>query len=129
MQYSCSLDRHALTTLVVERFLGALAGNDVDAVLDCLHDCAHFCVQTHFMTASGKKEIGDALGRYSGKGAQVSVAELEPIVDAKNGRVAVVCAIRPQGSSETQSNTLFFRVRDDRIQDIYFYVSGENLFS
>ena len=129
MQYSCSLDREALTTLVVERFLGALDGNDVDSILDCLHDCAHFCVQTHFMTVSGKAAIGEAFNRYAQKGGTASVSEVEPIVDAKNGRVAIACAMQPKGSSETQGNTLFFRIREDRIQDMYFYLSGENPFS
>lgn len=127
MQYACSLDRQGLASLV-GRFVDALSNPDAETALGCLHDTAYFCVQTHFLTASGTDAIRSLLGAYSEQARRTDIADRQMIIDAKNGRVAVACSMRPEGG-DGQANTLFFRIRDDRIQEVYLYIAGENLFA
>jgi hypothetical protein len=124
MQYSCTLDRAGIAAMA-DRFVEAVASADREAALECLHDTAYFCVQTHFAAASGRQAIAAVLDRYREKVGSIEVTEAQSIVDAKNGRVAIACSMRPRGG-EAQGNTLFFRFRDDRIQDVFLYLSGEN---
>jgi hypothetical protein len=127
MQYACTLDRQGLASLA-DKLAGALGAESDAGAFEWLHDTAYFCVQTHFMTASGRDAIAAAFDRYQQQAAPGGLGDRHTIIDAKNGRVAISCAMRPR-QGEAQNNTIFFRVRENRIQELYLYSSGDNLFA
>ena len=127
MQYPCAVDREGLASLAT-RFIEALSADDAQAALNCLHDTAYLCVQSHFLAASGREGIAERLETFARKAGRTTLENVQTIVDAKNGRVAVACSMSPTGGAR-QENTMFFRVRDDRIQEAYLYIAGENLFA
>ena len=57
MQYEASLNRAELIDLALKRYFANVDAKNMDAVLDCFHDEALFCVQTAFTRHAGKAEL------------------------------------------------------------------------
>ena len=54
MQYEPTLSRAELIDFALNKYFARVDAKDMDAVLDCFHDTALFCVQTAFTRHSGK---------------------------------------------------------------------------
>ena len=127
MQYQSKLNRQQLVDLVVTRYFANIDRKDLDATLACFHDTALFTVQTSFAFHEGKESIrrmfADLFARYS----SIQHRDFNCTVDAKNGRIAanyITELVSGDGARLSYSNTNFWRVREDRFQEVYVYVSG-----
>lgn len=130
MQYEPTLNRAQLIDLAIQRYFASVDRKDMEAVLDCFHDEALFCVQTAFIRHSGKSEIRRMFEDFLGAWETIVHKNFTCTVDDKNGRVtasfeAVLTAA--DGHKVTFFNTNFWRVRDGRFQEVYVYFSGENV--
>ena len=57
MQYEPTLSRAELIELAIEKYFAKVDAKDMEAVLDCFHDEALFCVQTAFARHAGKAQL------------------------------------------------------------------------
>lgn len=130
MQYEATLDRAGLIDLAIRRYFANVDAKNMDAVLDCFHEEALFCVQTAFTRHAGKAEIRRMFEDFFGTWASIVHKDFVCTVDAKNGRItasfeAVLTA--EDGRKVNFFNTNFWRIRDGRFQEVYVYFSGENV--
>lgn len=129
MQYECALDRAGLIDLALTRYFASVDAKNLEATLDCFHDEALFCVQTAFTRHAGKGELRRMFQDFFAANAEIVHKDFTCTVDEKNGRIsacfeAVLTA--PDGSITRLFNTNFWRIRGDRFQEVYVYMSGEN---
>lgn len=130
MQYACTLDREGLIDLALHRYFARVDAKDVGAVLDCFHDEALFTVQTSFTRHSGKAEIRRMFEDFMGGYQTIVHKDFTTTVDAANGRIAAAfeAVLTDEAGQVTRLfNTNFWRVRDDRFQEVYVYMSGANV--
>jgi ketosteroid isomerase-like protein len=129
MQYQCALDRPGLVDLALHRYFASVDRKDLDATLACFHDNAMFTVQTAFAVRAGKDDIRRMFVDFFGGFATIIHRDFTCTVDAKNGRIAanfIAELTGHDGGRTVLQNTNFWRVRGDRFQEVYVYMSGAN---
>lgn len=130
MQYQSSLSRKELIELATKSYFGSVDRKDLEGTLACFHDEALLTVQTSFTVHAGKAAIRAMFERFFESYERISHREFRCTVDEKNGRI---CArflaemVEKDGRTTVLENTNFWRVRGDRFQEVYVYMSGENV--
>ncbi len=129
MQYAPTLSRAELIDLALQRYFARVDAKDLDAAMACFHDEALFCVQTAFTRHSGKAEIRRMFADFFASYQTIVHQDFVCTVDEKHGRIAAsfqAVLTGHDGSVTRLLNTNFWRVRDDRFQEVYVYMSGAN---
>lgn len=129
MQYESTLDREQLVDLALSRYFANVDAKNLDAAMECFHDEALFCVQFAFVRHSGKAEIRRMLGDLMDNYETVVHRDFICTVDEKNGRIAAsfeAVLTAADGTVTRLHNTNFWRIRDDKFQEVYVYMSGAN---
>ncbi|QEH79203.1 nuclear transport factor 2 family protein [Sphingomonas sp. C8-2] len=129
MQYESALGREQLVDLAIKRYFANVDAKNLDAAMECFHDEALFCVQSAFVRHSGKAEIRRMLGDLMDNYETVVHRDFICTVDEKNGRIAAsfeAVLTAADGTVTRLHNTNFWRVRDDKFQEVYVYMSGAN---
>ncbi|ARR55140.1 hypothetical protein HY78_17670 [Rhizorhabdus wittichii DC-6] len=129
MQYESTLDRDQLVDLAIKRYFANVDAKNLDAAMECFHDEALFCVQSAFVRHSGKAEIRRMLGDLMDNYEIVVHRDFICTVDEKNGRIAAsfeAVLTAADGTVTRLHNTNFWRIRGDRFQEVYVYMSGAN---
>ena len=130
MQYQSSLDRDGLIELAINKYFASVDRKDLDAVLDCFHDNAMITTQTSFTTHAGKANIKRMFSDFMSAFDVIIHRDFNCTVDEDNGRITasfVAELTDKEGGKTYLENTNFWRIRDDKIQEIYIYMSGENV--
>ena len=130
MQYQSTLDRAGLINLAIHKYFANVDQKNLDAVLDCFHDNAMMTTQTSFTTHAGKTDIKRMFTDFMGAFETIIHRDFEITVDEDNGRIAASFVAElhdADGNKTLLENTNFWRVRGDRFQEIYIYMSGENV--
>ena len=130
MQYQCSLDREGLVDLAIHKYFANVDSKNLDAVLDCFHDNAMMTTQTAFATHAGKDNIKRMFTDFMGAFETIIHRDFEITVDEDNGRIVasfVAELVDADGNRTLLENTNFWRIRDDKFQEIYIYMSGTNV--
>lgn len=129
MQYESALGREQLVDLAIKRYFANVDAKNLDAAMECFHDEALFCVQSAFVRHSGKAEIRRMLGDLMDNYETVVHRDFICTVDEKNGRIAAsfeAVLTAADGTVTRLHNTNFWRVRGDKFQEVYVYMSGTN---
>ena len=129
MQYQSSLSRQALIELALEKYFANVDTKNLDAVLDCFHDNAMLTVQTAFTVHEGKDNIRRMFEDFVGAYKTIIHRDFTCTVDTKNGRIAANFVAELEdydGNTTLLHNTNFWRIRGDKFQEVYVYMSGEN---
>ena len=129
MQYQSSLTRDELVDLAINRYFGNVDKKALDAVLDCFHDNAMITVQTAFAVHAGKENIRRMFVDFMGAWKTIIHRDFTCTVDEKNGRITACFTAELEdedGNWTTLHNTNFWRIRGDKFQEVYIYMSGEN---
>jgi len=129
MQYQSTLNREQLVDLAVRRYFGSVDRKDLDATLACFHDNAMFTVQTAFTVHAGRDQIRRMFTDFFANFRSIVHRDFTCTVDAKNGRIAASFSaelVGHDGARTRLENTNFWRVRGDRFQEVYVYMSGAN---
>ena len=129
MQYEVTLNRAELLDLALKRYFANVDAKNMDAVLDCFHDEALFCVQTAFTRHAGKAELRRMFTDFFESWKTIIHKDFTCTVDEKNGRISASfeAVLTAEDGSVTQLfNTNFWRVREDKFQEVYVYMSGAN---
>ncbi|WP_448586745.1 nuclear transport factor 2 family protein [Thermaurantiacus sp.] len=130
MQYRCSLDRAGLIDLALHRYFAAVDRKDLAATLACFHDEALFTVQTSFTTHAGKAALARMFTDFFAAWETIVHRDFVVTVDEAHGRIAAsfeAVLTAADGAVTRLANTNFWRVRDDRFQEVYVYMSGANV--
>ncbi len=130
MQYQSTLDRQGLIDLAINQYFANVDKKDLDSVLDCFHDNAMITVQTSFTTHDGKEQIRSMFTEFMGAFDVIVHRDFELTVDEGNGRIVgsfVAELTDADGNKTYLENTNFWRIRDNKFQEIYIYMSGENV--
>jgi ketosteroid isomerase-like protein len=130
MQYEPTLSRDALIDLATKKYFASVDAKNMDAVLDCFHDEAMLCVQTSFTRHAGKDAIRRMFTDFFGAFETIVHKDFTCTVDDANGRIAAsfeAVLTTADGAVTRLHNTNFWRVRDGKFQEVYVYMSGENV--
>ena len=130
MQYQSSLSRDELIAFATKTYFGNVDAKNLEAVLDCFHDEAIFTVQTSFTVHDGKDELREMFVRFMEGYETIIHRDFECTVDEKNGRITasfVAELIEADGTKTLLENTNFWRIRDNKFQEVYVYMSGANV--
>lgn len=130
MQYEPGLSRAELIEFATKTYFGNVDAKNMDAALACFHDEALFCVQTSFTRHSGKAEIKRMFEDFFGAYEAIIHRDFNCTVDEANGRIAasfVAELTDADGNVTLLNNTNFWRMRDGKFQEVYVYMSGENV--
>ena len=129
MQYQSSLGRDQLIDLATNKYFGNVDKKNLDTVLDCFHDNAMLIVQTSFTVHRGKDELRRMFADFMGNYDMIAHRDFTCTVDERNGRITasfVVELVDKAGGKTFLENTNFWRIRGDKFQEVYVYMSGEN---
>jgi ketosteroid isomerase-like protein len=129
MQYQSPLSRDQLVELAISNYFGNVDAKNLDAVLDCFHDNAMITVQTAFAVHAGKDAIRRMFVDFMGAWETIVHRDFTCTVDEGNGRIAACFTaelVDADGNTTLLYNTNFWRIRDDRFQEVYIYMSGAN---
>ena len=129
MQYQSSLNEQQLIDLAINQYFGNVDKKDLEAVLDCFHDNAMLTVQTVFTIHEGKQNIGRMFKDFFDSYDAIIHRDFTYTVDEVNGRIVAsfVAELKDNEDNTTYlHNTNFWRIRDDKFQEVYVYMSGEN---
>ncbi len=130
MQYEPGLSRAELIEFATKTYFGNVDAKNMDAALACFHDEALFCVQTSFTRHSGRAEIKRMFEDFFGAYETIVHRDFNCTVDEANGRIAasfVAELTDADGNVTLLNNTNFWRMRDGKFQEVYVYMSGENV--
>ena len=130
MQYQSTLDREGLIDLAINKYFASVDKKDLDAVMDCFHDNAMMTTQTSFTTHAGKDNIRRMFADFMSAFDVIIHREFTCTVDADNGRIVAsfVAELTDEKGDKTYlENTNFWRIRGNRFQEIYVYMSGDNV--
>lgn len=130
MQYQSTLNRAGLIDLATQKYFGNVDAKNLDAVLDCFHDEALFTVQTAHTVHAGKAEIRRMFEDFFSAYEVIVHKDFTCTVDEKNGRITAVFNVvlkDAEGNETLMQNTNFWRVREDKFQEVYVYMSGANV--
>ena len=129
MQYQSSLSRDELVDLALNKYFGNVDAKNLDAVLDCFHDNAMITVQTAFTVHDGKDNIKRMFVDFMGAWETIIHRDFTCTVDETNGRITACFTaelVDGEGNTTLLYNTNFWRIRGDKFQEVYIYMSGEN---
>ncbi|MEX0347161.1 MAG: nuclear transport factor 2 family protein [Rhizobiaceae bacterium] len=129
MQYQCSLDRAELIDLAINRYFANVDAKNLDDVMACFHDNASITIQSAFTVHNGKENIRRMFTGFMNTYKTIIHKDFRCTVDERNGRIAASFVAQNEdheGNWTTLNNTNFWRIRDDRFQEIHIYMSGEN---
>ncbi len=129
MQYQSSLNEQQLIDLAINQYFGNVDKKDLDAVLDCFHDNAMLTVQTVFTIHEGKQNIGRMFKDFFDSYDVIIHRDFTYTVDEVNGRIVASFVAELKDNDDNTSylhNTNFWRIRDNKFQEVYVYMSGEN---
>jgi ketosteroid isomerase-like protein len=129
MQYQSSLDRQGLMELALEKYFAHVDAKDLDAVMDCFHDSAMLTVQNVFVVHDNKDAIRRMFVDFMGSYDTIIHRDFVCTIDEKNGRVVasfVAELIDADGHTTLLNNTNYWRIRGDKFQEVYVYMSGAN---
>lgn len=129
MQYQSNLNEQQLIDLAINQYFGNVDKKDLEAVLDCFHDNAMLTVQTVFTLHEGKQNIGRMFKDFFDSYDVIIHRNFTYTVDEVNGRVAASFVAELTDNEDNTTylhNTNFWRIRDDKFQEVYVYMSGEN---
>lgn len=129
MQYQSTLDRDSTIDLALNKYFANVDAKNLDAVLDCFHDNAMITVQTAFTTHVGKSGIKRMFEDFMAAHKTIIHRDFTCTVDEKNGRIAACFTAEledHEGKTVLLENTNFWRIRGDKFQEVYIYMSGEN---
>lgn len=130
MQYEPGSSRAELIEFATKTYFGNVDAKNMDAALACFHDEALFCVQTSFTRHAGKAEIKRMFEDFFGAYETIIHRDFNCTVDETNGRIAasfVAELTDADGNVTLLNNTNFWRMRDGKFQEVYVYMSGENV--
>ena len=130
MQYEPTLSREQLIELAIRKYFANVDRKDMEAVLDCFHDEALFCVQTAHTRHSGKAQLRRMFEDFFATWANIVHKDFVCTVDEKNGRITAsfeAVLTGHDGRKVTFFNTNFWRIREGQFQEVYVYFSGENV--
>ena len=129
MQYQSSLSRDELVDLALNKYFGNVDAKNLDAVLDCFQDNAMITVQTAFTVHDGKDNIKRMFVDFMDTWETIVHRDFTCTIDADNGRITASFVAElddADGNRTTLHNTNFWRIRGDKFQEVYIYMSGEN---
>ena len=129
MLYQSSLSRDELVDLALNKYFANVDKKDLDAVLDCFHDNAMITVQTAFAVHDGKDNIKRMFVDFMGAWETIIHRDFTCTVDETNGRITACFTaelVDSEGNTTLLYNTNFWRIRGDKFQEVYIYMSGEN---
>ncbi|HIF10329.1 MAG TPA: nuclear transport factor 2 family protein [Sneathiellales bacterium] len=130
MQYESKLDREQLIDLATKSYFGNVDDKNLDAVLTCFHDEALFTIQTDRTTHSGSGEIRCMFQDFFDDYEKIIHKNFVCTADEENGRICAVFDVEVtdlEGNVTRMRNTNFWRVRGDKFQEVYVYMSGANV--
>ena len=129
MQYQCNLNGQELIDLAINQYFGNVDKKDLQAVLNCFHDNAMLTVQTIFTLHEGKQNIGRMFKDFFDNYDVIIHRDFTYTVDEMNGRIVASFIAELKDSEDNTTylhNTNFWRIRDNKFQEVYVYMSGEN---
>jgi len=129
MQYQSNLNEQQLIDLAINQYFGNVDKKDLEAVLDCFHDNAMLTVQTVFTIHEGKQNIGRMFKDFFDSYDVIIHRDFTYTVDEVNGRIVASFVAELKDSEDNTTylhNTNFWRIRDNKFQEVYVYMSGEN---
>jgi len=129
MQYQCNLNGQELIDLAINQYFGNVDKKDLEAVLNCFHDNAMLTVQTVFTLHEGKQNIGRMFKDFFDNYDIILHRDFTYTVDEMNGRIVAsfIAELKDSGGNTTYlHNTNFWRIRGNKFQEVYVYMSGEN---
>jgi len=134
MQYEATLGRAELIQFATKTYFANVDAKNMEAVLDCFHDEALFCVQTDFTRHSGKDEIRRMFEDFFSAYDTIIHRDFTCTVDEKNGRISASFVAElhdADGQITLLYNTNFWRMRNGpdgpKFQEVYVYMSGANV--
>lgn len=130
MQYQSTLSHDELIELATKTYFGNVDKKDMAKTLACFHDSAQFTVQTAFTVHNGKGAIQEMFETFFAGFETIIHRDFNCTVDAKNGRIAaqfIAEMIDDKGETTLLNNTNFWRIRGDKFQEVYVYMSGANV--
>lgn len=130
MQYVSDLGRGQLVELATKSYFGSVDRKDLDDTLDCFHDEALLIVQTSFTVHAGKPAIRRMFEGFFEAYERIVHKDFRCTVDERNGRICARFLVELRdgdGQTTRMENTNFWRVRRDRFQEVYVYMSGGNV--
>lgn len=130
MQYQSSLNRDQLVELATKSYFGSVDRKDLEGTLACFHDEALLTVQTSFTVHAGKPAIRRMFQDFFASYERIVHRDFRCSVDEKNGRICarfIAELVDAEGQRTQLENTNFWRIRGDRFQEVYVYMSGENV--
>ena len=130
MQYQSTLNRKQLIKLATQSYFGNVDRKDMEKTLACFHDEALFTVQTDHLTHAGKPAIRKMFEGFFGSWKKIVHRDFVCTVDEANGRIAArfeAVLTDHDGKKTVLHNTNFWRIRGDRFQEVYVYMSGANV--
>lgn len=130
MQYETSLGRDALVDLAIQKYFAQVDRKNLDAVLDCFHDNAMLTTQTSFDRHVGKDQIRRMFVDLFESWTTIVHKDFVITADTANGRISAsfeAVLTNADGQVTRLFNTNFWRIRGDRFQEVYVYMSGANV--
>ena len=129
MQYQSSMSRDELVDLALNKYFANVDAKNLDAVLDCFHENATLTVQTAFAVHAGKDNIRRMFVDFMDNFKTIVHKDFTTTIDSKNGRISACFSAELRdhnGSITVLKNTNFWRIREDKFQEVYVYMSGAN---
>ena len=130
MQYKSDLNRQQLIKLATEDYFGNVDAKNMTGTLACFHDTALLTVQTDHTVHEGKEGIKRMFETFFDSFETIIHTNFECTVDEKNGRIAAsfnAILNHADGNQTVLRNTNFWRIRGDKFQEVYVYMSGDNV--
>lgn len=130
MQYQSVLNAQELVVLATKTYFGNVDQKNLQATLDCFHDEALFTIQTAFTVHSGKVAIQEMFESFFASYEAIIHRDFTCTVDEENGRIAanfIAELMDENGQKTLLNNTNFWRIRGNKFQEVYVYMSGENV--
>lgn len=130
MQYQSEFDRDQLFHFATQQYFANVDKKNMAAVLDCFHDEAILTVQTAFAVHAGKAVIERMFTDFFAAYDTIVHRDFTATIDETNGRIAasfVAELIDAEGRTTLLENTNFWRLRGGKFQEVYVYMSGENV--
>ncbi len=130
MQYQSNLDRDGLIDLALNKYFANVDAKELDAVLDCFHDNAMMTVQTSFSVHAGKHNIKRMFEDFMSAYDEIIHRDFICTVDEANARISagfVAELTDHEGNKTHLENTNYWRIREDKFQEVYIYMSGANV--
>lgn len=114
---------------LVDRYFGAVDGEDFLSITGTLADDCAFTVETHGVQLQGNTEIEAMFRRLWDDHAGVSHRDFVYVADVETLRIAVrfqVVNTHHDGSEARKSNCNFFEIKDGRFTHVAVYMAGDN---